>query len=148
MLEKLEINLAGYRIQKRDLEILATTLIQLKSLEDLRIRDFVITDSGFYKHFAETIHRCSALKSLSLLHIMTDIPDRDPQNMIDMLEKILGKPNLTAFRCQEGPSGFEAYGSCEQLKISKIYKNCPQIQYFNLPTNTYKYELVNRWNMR
>jgi len=144
-LEILEVNFANYKIQKRDLEILAKTLPQLKSLETLKIRNFVINDAGFFKYFAETIHRCSRLWCSVLADVKVGLPEYNPQEMLDMLKSIFQKRNLAHVEFRDGCGHFKDFNSCERLRLSKIYEECPHIQNLIVPISTYHFEFPSSW---
>jgi len=143
--ETVEVNLAGYKIQKRDLEVLVKTLPQLKSLETLKIRNFVISDPDFFKYFAETIHRCSRLGCLVLADVKVDLPEYNPQEMLDMLKRLLQKKNLTHIEFRDGSGDYKGYDSCEKLRLNKLYEECPHIQTMIVPIQTYHFEFPSKW---
>jgi len=146
-LEKLELDLAGNRLQRKDSEGLMKTLLKCHRLEALNLNRFAISDENFFEDFTKTIYKCGKLRSLGLQGVEVILQEYYPQNMLDMIEKLLMKRGIESFSFMHNwaENSFSLYDSCQKLVLSKVFERNPEIKSVMIPINMYRLEFLNRW---
>ncbi len=153
-LKRIELDLNSCILDGEDSKLLIQTFEKLELLEDVSLKRFKVSDDRFFAWFSNFMSYSKKLRGVEIDNIERVIENYNPQGLLDMLRKALGKKELRRFSYLETwKFGLhEPFKNVKKLNPRELIKKDTNLEYLYIPSYIYSFEATTfdinayKWN--
>jgi len=143
-LRKIELDLNSCIFDGESSRLLTQTLGKLELLEEVSLKRFKVSDDRFFGWFLDFLSNNKKLRGVEIDNIERVIENYNPQGLLDMLRKALGKRELRRFSYLESwkPGLQDPFKNVKKLNPREVIKKDTNLEYLYIPSYIYSFEAI------